>query len=264
MSTIPQIDSTVPHSARVWNYLLGGKDNYPVDRLAADMLCGIFPGMTTVSRNSRQMLTRVVRHLAGEAGVRQFLDIGTGLPTVDNIHEVAQRTAPECRVVYVDNDPLVLAYAQALLASSPEGATDYVGADARDADLIVHMAGKTLDFAQPVALTLMGLLGLIPDYDEARSTVRRLVEALPPGSYLAIYDGTDTDPMYVEAMRRYNTGSGAVPYVPRAPERIAGYFEGLEILEPGIVPVTRWRPDEEPVDEAHELVSLGGVGRTLG
>ncbi|KAB2351662.1 SAM-dependent methyltransferase [Actinomadura rudentiformis] len=259
MSKPPEIDSTVPHSARIWNYLLGGKDYYPVDQRAGDMVCGIFPGMVELSRQSRHMLARVVRWLAGEAGVRQFLDVGTGLPVVDNTHEVAQRVAPESRIVYVDNDPLVLAYAQALLTSTPEGATDYIQADARDPEKILAAAARTLDFSQPVALMLMGLLGLVRDYDEARSIVERLVAGLPSGSYLALYDGTDTEPAYVEALRRYNAGKGVIPYTARSPQLIARYFDGLEVLEPGIVPVSRWRP--EPLDETPEVACAGGVGR---
>ncbi len=165
----PTIDMTVPHSARIWNYWLGGKDNYPVDRAAGDQYREVFPGVIDVARASRQFLTRAVRYLAGEAGVRQFLDIGTGLPTVDNTHEVAQRVAPESRIVYVDNDPLVLTHARALLTSTPQGVTDYIDADLREPDKILEAAAKTLDFTQPIALMLMGIMGHIGDYDEARS-----------------------------------------------------------------------------------------------
>ncbi|TDD83612.1 SAM-dependent methyltransferase [Actinomadura darangshiensis] len=261
MSSEPEIDTTVPHSARVWNYLLGGKDNYPVDRLAGDQVFQTFPGMVDMTRHSRHMLTRVVRYLAGEAGIRQFLDIGTGLPTMDNTHEVAQRVAPASRIVYVDNDPLVLVHARALLTGSPEGATDYIEADVRDPDTILEQAARTLDFTRPTGLMLLGILGLVSDYDEARSIVARLVAALPPGSYLAVYDGTDTDPAYVEAIRHYNAGSGAVPYTPRSPEQIARYLDGLEVLEPGVVTVTRWRPEPSPWGEAPEVACAGGVAR---
>ncbi|MFG2002528.1 SAM-dependent methyltransferase [Spirillospora sp. NPDC048911] len=259
MSTPLEIDSTVPHSARVWNYLLGGKDYYPVDQRAAEMVCGVFPGMVDLSRQSRHMLARVVRWLAGEAGIRQFLDVGTGLPATDNTHEVAQRVAPDSRIVYVDNDPLVLTYAQALLTSTPAGATGYIQADARDPEQILASAARTLDFDRPVALMLMGILGLVGDYDEARSIVERLLAALPPGSYLALYDGTDTDPAYVEAIRRYNAGSRVIPYTPRGRELITRYFDGLELVEPGIVPVSRWRP--EPLSDPPEVACAGGVAR---
>ncbi|GAA3815680.1 SAM-dependent methyltransferase [Sphaerisporangium flaviroseum] len=254
-----QIDSTVPHSARIWNYMLGGKDNYPVDRQAGDRVREVFPGMVDIARHSRHMLTRVVRFLAGDAGIRQFLDIGTGLPTVDNTHEVAQRVAPESRIVYVDNDPLVLVHAQALLTSTPEGATDYIEADVRDPERILRAAAKTLDFTRPTALMLMGILGLVRDYDEARSIVSRLMEALPSGSYLALYDGADTDPSYVEALQRHNAGSGVVPYTPRSLEQITGYFDGLTLLEPGIVSVTRWRPESNPWGDAPDVACAGGV-----
>ncbi len=164
----PEIDTSVPHSARVWNYWLGGKDHYPVDRAAGEQFREVFPEIVNAARASRQFLTRAVRYLAGEAGIRQFLDIGTGLPTADNTHEVAQRAAPACRIVYVDNDPLVLTHARALLTSTPEGATDYVDADLREPGKIVEGAARTLDFTQPVALMLMGILGHAADDDEAR------------------------------------------------------------------------------------------------
>ncbi|MEO3859126.1 SAM-dependent methyltransferase [Acrocarpospora sp. B8E8] len=256
-----KIDSTVPHSARVWNYMLGGKDNYPVDRQAGDRIRQVFPGMVDIARQSRYMLVRVVQYLAADAGIRQFLDIGTGLPTVDNTHEVAQRNAPESRIVYVDNDPLVLVHAAALLTSAPEGATDYIQADVRDPDFILGKAAETLDFSQPTALMLMGIMGLVADYDEARTVVNRLLAALPPGSYLALYDGTDTDPAYVQALGGYNRGSGAIPYTPRSPEKISRFFDGLELLEPGVVPVTAWRPEPNPWGTAPEVACWGGVAR---
>ncbi|MGH3390585.1 MAG: SAM-dependent methyltransferase, partial [Actinomadura sp.] len=173
---------------------------------------------------------------------------------------VAQGLAPESRIVYVDNDPLVLVHARALLTSTPEGATDYIHADVRDPDTILREAARTLDFTQPVALMLMGILGLVSDYDEARSIVNRLMERLPSGSYLAIYDGTDTDPAYVEAIAQFNSGSGAVPYTPRSHGRIARYLDGLEPLEPGVVSVTRWRPELDKRGEAPEVAGAGGVG----
>jgi hypothetical protein len=255
------IDTTVPHSARVWNYLLGGKDHYPVDRSAGEMVLQVFPGMAGLTRESRLMLARVVQYLAGEAGIRQFLDIGTGLPTANNTHEVAQRVAAESRIVYVDNDPLVLVHARALLTSTPEGACDYIQADVNDPEVILAEAARTLDFTQPTALMLMGILGLVADFDQARSIVTRLMAALPSGSYLAVYDGADTDPAYVEAIRRYNAGSGAVPYTPRSPEQIGRYFEGLELLPPGVVTVSRWRPEPSRGGDLPEVSCAGGVGR---
>jgi S-adenosyl methyltransferase len=258
----PEIDTTVPHSARIWNYWLGGKDNYPVDRAAGDQFREAFPGIVDVTRASRRFLTRAVRYLAGEAGIRQFLDVGTGLPTADNTHEVAQRVAPESRIVYVDNDPVVLVHARALLTSTSQGVTQYVDADLHEPDRILEAASKTIDFTEPVALMLLGILGHVTDDAEARSIVKRLLGALPSGSHLAIYDGTDTNPAGVEAQERYNR-SGAVPYRLRSPEQIAGFFEGLELVEPGVVSVSRWRPD--PADAAGgppaEVDAFGGVGR---
>ena len=253
-----RLDTSVPHSARVWNYLLGGKDNYQADRDAGNLVSEVFPGMVTMTRQSRQMLVRVVEYLAGEAGIRQFLDIGTGLPTANNTPEVAQQAARESRIVYVDNDPMVLAHARVLLTSTPEGACDYLDADVREPEAILTRAAKTLDFSQPTALMLMGILGLVADFDQARSIVSRLLAALPPGSYLALYDGADTDQAYVEAIRRFNQ-SGAVPYTPRSPEQVSRYFDGLEILPPGVVTVSRWRPDRA---EPTEVACVGGVGRT--
>jgi hypothetical protein len=255
------IDSSVPHSARIWNYLLGGKDNYPIDRAAGDKIRETFPGMFDIARQSRHMLTRAVRYLAGEAAIRQFLDIGTGLPTVDNTHEVAQRMAPECRIVYVDNDPLVLVHAEALLTSTSEGACDYIEADVRDPETILREAAETLDFTQPTALLLMGILGLVDDYDNARSIVSRLMAALPSGSYLALYDGADTDPAYVEAIGNFNARSGATPYTPRSPEQITQFFDGLELLEPGVMSVSRWRAEPNPWGEPAEVACVGGVAR---
>jgi O-methyltransferase involved in polyketide biosynthesis len=239
------IDTTVPHSARIWNYWLGGTDNYEVDRAAGDQFRKISPGIVDEARAVRHFLARAVRYLAGEANVRQFLDVGAGLPTVDNTHEVAQRVNPACRVVYVDNDPLVLAHARALLTSTPEGATDYIDADLREPEKILAAIAKALDFTQPVALILSGILGHVADDDEASSIVRRLMDGLPPGSYLMLQDGTTLSEANEEALEDYNQ-SGAVPYKLRDPERIAGFFDGLELVEPGVAPVPQWRPDVAP------------------
>jgi hypothetical protein len=255
----PKIDTTVPQSARIWNYWLGGRDNYPVDRAAGEQFREAFPGIVDVARSSRQFLSRAVRYLAGEAGIRQFLDIGTGLPTADNTHQVAQRVAPDARIVYVDNDPLVLTHARALLTSTPQGVTDYIDADLREPDRIVQAAAKTLDFGQPIALMLMGILGHIVDDEEARSIVKRLLDALPSGGYLVLFDGTDTDRAGVEAQERYNQ-SGAVPYRLRSPAQIAGFFEGLELVEPGVVSCPRWRPEPDAGGPA-DADAFGGVGR---
>ena len=255
-SAAPAIDTTVPHSARIWNYWLGGKDNYAVDREAGDQYKEIFPGIAVVARTSRAFLTRAVRYLAAEAGLRQFLDVGTGLPTADNTHQVAQRVAPESRIVYVDNDPLVLTHARALLASSPEGACEYLDADIRNPAAILDAAADLLDFGQPVALMLMGIMGHFTD-DEAYPIVSQLVAGLPSGSYFALYDGANTNEAFNQAQQGYND-SGAVPYHLRSPGQFARYFEGLELVEPGVVPLVQWRPD--PDTEQAEIYSYCGVG----
>ncbi|MDX2937417.1 SAM-dependent methyltransferase [Streptomyces ipomoeae] len=257
---IAKIDTTVPHSARIWNYWLGGKDNYPVDQEAGDAFRAVFPGITDLARDSRAFLGRAVRFLAGEAGIRQFLDIGTGLPTADNTHEIAQRVAPEARVVYVDNDPLVLTHARALLTSTAEGATDYIDADLHDPETVLREAAKTLDLSRPVALTLMQVSGHIADYDRARSIVGTLMDALPSGSWFAFNDSVDTNKANAEATRRYNE-SGAVPYYLRSPAELAGFFDGLELLTPGVVPLNDWRPDPAEGDRSTEVIALGGVAR---
>ncbi|MEU5877402.1 SAM-dependent methyltransferase [Spirillospora sp. NPDC047279] len=258
---LESIDTSIPHSARVWNHWLGGKDNYPVDRAVGDQVEEAFPGIVTAAKTSRRFLGRSVRFLAGEAGIRQFLDVGTGLPTVGNTHEVAQRVAPEARIVYVDNDPLVLTHARALLTSTPEGATRYVDADLGDPELILREAAELLDLSRPVALILNGVMGHVADTGKARGIVSDLLAPLPPGSYLSLSDGTDTDEASVEAHRRYNE-SGAIPYNLRSPEGIASFFEGLELVEPGLVSFTRWRPEAtSPWVGEPDVPGLCGVGR---
>ncbi|PDP85357.1 S-adenosyl methyltransferase [Glycomyces fuscus] len=259
----PAIDTTVPHSARVWNYWLGGKDNYPVDREAGDQFLKVFPGIARMARASRAFQERAVRHLAGEVGIRQFLDIGTGLPTHNNTHEVAQAVAPDCRVVYVDNDPLVLTHARALLTSTPEGRTQYLHADLYEPEAILEQASELLDLDQPVSLMLLGVLGHVQEYEEAVSIVRRLLAGLPPGSHLTVSEGSNVhSEENVAAQDEYNE-SGAVPYIPRSPEQIGGYLEGLELVEPGLVPVTRWRPPVRGQEKGlpAEVDQYGGVGR---
>ncbi|MCL3997760.1 SAM-dependent methyltransferase [Streptomyces lavenduligriseus] len=256
----PAIDTSVPHSARIWNYWLGGKDNYPVDEAAGDAYTAVFPGIVTIARGSRAFLRRAITHLVTEAGIRQFLDIGTGLPTAENTHEVAQRLAPEARIVYVDNDPMVLAHARALLYSSPEGATAYIDADVTDPDRILAIAAETLDLTRPTGLILSNILGHVADDDQARSIVDRLMGALPSGSHLCVDDGSlGIDPVFEQAQDAYNN-SGAVPYNLRTVEAITSFFDGLELVEPGVVPVTRWRP--EPGAPAPETVAEhGGLAR---
>ena len=200
----PKIDTSVPHSARVWNYWLGGKDNYPVDRMVGDQVMEMFPDITRLARADRAFLGRAVQFLVGEAGIRQFLDVGTGLPTANNTHQVAQSIAPESRIVYVDNDPLVLVHARALLTSTPEGACDYIDADLRHTDKILAEAAKTLDFSQPVALMLLGIMGQVPDSDDPRAIIKRLMNPMPSGSYLALSDGVNTSETFTDAVRHYN------------------------------------------------------------
>jgi trans-aconitate methyltransferase len=255
-----EIDTSHQHSARMWNYWLGGKDNYAIDRVAGDEFSTVYPGIVPTAKSVRACLIRAVRFLVLEAGVRQFLDIGTGLPTADNTHEIAQRHAPESRIVYVDNDPLVLAHARALLVGTPEGATDYVHADIRDPETILAQAGKALDFSKPVALILYGILGLIPDEEDPWSLVDRLLRDLAPGSYLALVDSPDTDPDLLEARRR-QAAAGAKFYHSRSRDQIAAFFRGLEILDPGLVACDHWRPDTLPTPSAADLSTLGAVGR---
>ncbi|MFF2327290.1 MULTISPECIES: SAM-dependent methyltransferase [unclassified Streptomyces] len=248
-SPADRLQTDQPHSARVWNYLLGGKDNYAVDHQMGDMILKAFPDFAAIARLQRSFLSRAVRFLTAEAGIRQFLDIGTGLPTADNTHEVAQRVAPESRIVYVDNDPLVLTHARALLTSTPEGACAYIDADVRDADAILARAAETLDFSRPIGLTMLGIMGQLPDEDNPWALVDRLVAALPAGSYLALSDGTNTSDSLNQAVASYNVNS-ASSYHLRSPERIADFFHGLELVEPGVVRTSAWRPDpgQNPTD----------------
>jgi len=258
----PELDTTVPHSARIWNYWLGGKDNYAVDRAAGDQFLRTFPEIATVARATRAFMQRAVRYLADEAGVRQFLDIGTGLPTFNSTHEVAQQVAPESRIVYVDNDPVVLLHAHALLRSSSPGATDYLDADMRDPEAIISGAAKTLDFTQPIAVMLLGVLGHVTDDGQARSIVRRLLDVVPSGSYLVLSDGTNVihGDQGQAAQEDYNE-SGAEPYCLRSPEQLAGFFEGLDLVDPGLVSCPRWRPDPSSIGEPAEVDAFCAVGR---
>ncbi|MFV2172220.1 SAM-dependent methyltransferase [Actinomadura sp. LOL_016] len=255
------INSEVPQTARIWNYWLGGKDNFEVDRQVGEEILDVIPNMALMARATRQFLQRAVHHLAADLNVRQFLDIGTGLPTADNTHQVAQRAVPDARVVYVDNDPLVLAHARALLTSSPEGMTAYLPADLREPEKIISGAAETLDLDRPVALLLMGILGHMTDYEEGRSIVRRLVDALPSGSYLALYDATNVvDPATAEAIEIWNR-SAEPPYVLRTPEQLAGFFEGMELLPPGLVSCPLWHPQATDIGTVEEIDEFCGVAR---
>lgn len=254
------IDTTRPHSARIWHYWLGGKDHYPVDERAGDAYARTFPGIVGLARESRYFLARAVRYLALEQGIRQYLDIGTGLPTHDNTHQVAQRAAPTSKVVYVDNDPLVLAHAHALLTSSAEGSTDYVDADMKNPGVLLAKAREKLDFTEPVGVMFMGVLGHVQELAKARSIVARVMDAVPSGSCLALNDGTNTSTAFLEAQRGYDE-TGADPYVLRSPAEVAGFFGGLELVEPGVVPVADWRPDMPQVPGGPAVDAYGGVGR---
>jgi O-methyltransferase involved in polyketide biosynthesis len=258
--TTAKLDTGVPHSARLWNYWLGGKDNFAVDRAVADQILAMVPEMVASARADRAFLGRVVRHLAGEVGIRQFLDVGTGIPTANNTHEVAQQIAPSSRVVYVDNDPLVLVHARALLTSHPEGRTDYLDADLREPAAIIEGARRTLDFDQPVALTLLGVLNFVPDDDEAADLVAQLIGALPPGSYLAISHPTTeiNGETMVEALRWWNEGPAA-KMVLRSAEQVKSLFGELEMVQPGVVSCSQWRP-EQGEEHAEPVPHFGGVG----
>jgi hypothetical protein len=236
---------TVPHPARRYNYWLDGKDNFDADRRSADEIERLVPGMRAGVRANRDLLRRVVTHLAGAAGVRQFLDIGTGLPTADNTHEIAQRVAPDARIVYVDNDPLILAHARALMISTPEGATHYLHTDMRDTARLLELASEHLDFSEPVGVVLQMVLGHLPTEQEAKDLIRTVMDAAAPGSYLLICDAIRTEE--AEAARKASkdySDSGAVPYHAYPLDTLRGRFDGLELVEPGLVSAPLWRPDD--------------------
>lgn len=259
------VNTAVAHSARFWNYLLGGKDNYAVDRELAEQIIAVIPSFRDTVRAERRFLARAVRYLAGSAGIRQFLDIGTGLPTANNTHEVAQATAPESRVVYVDNDPIIMVHARALLTSTPQGRTDYVQADLREPDTILREAARTLDFTRPVGLMLLGILNFITDTDEAHAIVDQLLDALPSGSYLVISHPTaEVDGAAIEETMRLWNDQGAAPIVARSRQELIRFFDGRELLEPGVVSCSLWRPDcSSTLGGPVEVFHFSGVGRKL-
>ncbi len=256
----PRFDTSVASIARIYDYWLGGKENFKADREAAEAMIRQYPDIVAGVRMNRAFLGRAIHYLAAEAGIRQFLDIGTGLPSANNTHEVAQRAAPESRIVYVDNDPVVLSHAQALLTSAPEGACDYIDADLRDTGKILSEAARTLDYTRPIALMMLGIVGQVPDSDDPQSIIKRLLDPMPSGSYLALSDGINTSETFTEAVRHYNENS-ANTYHPRSPEQITGFFGGLEPVEPGIVGLTRWRPEDIPFANPGEVPGMCGVGR---
>jgi hypothetical protein len=255
---VDRIDTTVPHPARVYDYWLGGKDNFPADRAVGDEILKAMPLLPMMARAEREFLARVVRLAVGE-GIRQFLDIGTGIPTANNTHEVAQTAAPEARIVYVDNDPIVLNHARALLRSTPEGATTYLDADLREPETILAGARDTLDFTQPICLMLLGVLEFVPDLRQATTAVHTLVDALPSGSLLVIASGL-RDPGMDAAAATWNEGGGT-PITMRTREELEGFFAGLEWLEPGLVSLPAWRPEAETEYKGEEIPQYGGVAR---
>ncbi|HET6952077.1 MAG TPA: SAM-dependent methyltransferase [Acidimicrobiales bacterium] len=262
-----EIDTSSAHPARVYDYLLGGVDHFAVDREAAERGSAALPGgverARAMVRAQRAFLASAVRHLAGDLGVRQFLDIGTGIPNGDNVHRIAQHTAPGARVVYVDKDPVVLAHAHVLLRSTPQGATDYLQADLRDPGTILAGAAATLDLAQPVGIVLVGVLHLIGDEDDPSGLVARLLKPVPAGSYLAIsHLASDGQPELAEAMRRVNETMSS-PFILRSRAEVARFLDGLELVGPGIVTLDGWHPPDTPPPTADGLpvAAYGAVGR---
>jgi O-methyltransferase involved in polyketide biosynthesis len=256
-------DARVAHPARVYDYWLGGKDNFEADRIAGAATIAAYPAIRASARANRAFLARSVRYLVAEQGIRQFLDIGTGLPTASNTHEVAQFIAPDSRIVYVDNDPLVLSHARALLSSSPQGRTAYLDADLRDTGDILRLAADTLDFTRPVAIMLLAILHYIPDLDEAQRTVAALVSAVPSGSYLTIsHAASDISAEAMAEMEKIlneHLGGGS-SHAGRPRDVVARFFDGLDLVDPGVVKVTQWHPASRV--EAEGTTTLwGGVAR---
>jgi hypothetical protein len=255
-------DTSVAHIARVYNFWLGGRDNYAADRDAAEQVIAAYPAILSSVRAQRAFLGRAVRYLVEEAGIRQFLDIGTGLPSADNTHEVAQRAAPQARVVYVDSDPIVLAHARALLTSSPQGATHYVDADLRDTDKICEQAAEILDFGAPLAILLIGVLHCIPDADDPAGIVAALVDVMPPGSYLVIaHPASDIHSSQVTTAADRMNPLMLEPVTLRTHDQVGRFFQGLDLVEPGLVQLHRWRPGPEGVFPDHDIANYGAVAR---
>jgi hypothetical protein len=261
----PEIDTSKPQAARMYDFYLGGKDNFQADRDTAQDLMRVVPTIRAAARENRAFLGRAVRYLVAEAGIRQFLDIGTGLPSANNVHEVAQDVAPSCRVVYVDNDPIVLAHARALLTSKPEGKTAYIHADFTEPRKILgdQATRETLDFTKPVALMLVAILHFVPDEAEPRRTIQTLLDALPPGSYLVASHATDEhDPDMLAGAGRAYQERGLTGQIRTSEEFADLAFRGLEMVDPGIVLVSEWRPQGAgPRPMASEVNTYGGVAR---
>lgn len=254
-------DTNVAHVARVYNYWLGGKDNFAADRAAGEQAIKAFPNIVLSARANRAFLARAVRFLAGDAGIRQFLDIGTGIPSASNTHEVAQSVASQSRVVYVDNDPIVLAHAQALLASDPAGATDYIDADLRDPQQILASAARLLDFGRPVAVMLMAILQHIDDEDDPYMIVATLLDAMPAGSYLALsHPAKDIDAESMAKMADSLNKTMAEKVTFRDRPAVAEFFDGLELVQPGMVQASKWRPASD-IEAASPAALWAGVAR---
>jgi len=254
------LDPGTAHIARMYNYWLGGKDNYAADREAGDAAMRAYPDLVSSVRANRAFLARTARYLAAGEGIRQYLDIGTGLPSANNTHEVAQDIAPDARIVYVDNDPIVLSHARALLTSRPEGFTAYIDADLRDTGKILDGAAETLDFSRPVALMLIAVLHCIPDAAGPYRIVKTLVDALPPGSFLAIsHPPSDM----TDGLNRAASSMGpkmSEPVTLRSKDQVARFFDGLDLVEPGLVPIQEWRPDSD-LEASAKAAMWGGVAR---
>jgi S-adenosyl methyltransferase len=255
-------DTSKAHQARAYNYLLGGKDNYAADRAAADAALKAWPGMAFSARTNRAFLGRAVRYLTAEAGIRQFLDIGTGIPTAGNTHEVAQAIAPQTRVVYVDYDPIVLAHARALLNSSDEGATEYIEADLRNTAAILGQAAKLLDFTQPIAVTLLAILHAIPDADHPHAIVATLLDAVPSGSYLAVSHLASEllDQETTQGVTNSWNSKAQQQVTSRSREEVARFFTGTDLVEPGLVPMEEWRPEPGTAQPGQSGGAWGAVG----
>ena len=257
-----EIDTSRPHPARTYDYFLGGKNNFAADREVADKVLAGWPAIRVGVRENRKFLARVVRYLAGEAGVRQFLDIGTGLPTADNTHDVAQRAAPESRIVYVDHDPLVISHARALLTSSAEGKTDYIQADLRDWATISAGAQRTLDFSRPVAVILIAVLHFILDAEDPHEVISRMMADLAPGSYLVIaHAASDIEAEKAAAMARSYNASSSLTITPRDHATVSRFFDGLELTGPGLLPLAQWRGSSAAAASGSSLSCYCAIAR---
>jgi hypothetical protein len=261
----PQVDASAPNVARVWDYLTGGRDNFDADRRAARQLIRAAPAMERAGHACRAFVGRVTRYLIEEAGTSQFLDVGTGIPSAGSVHEVAQSIAPESRVVCVDNDPVVLSHARAMLRPAPGGATSFVDADVRDPGRIIGQARGTLNFGQPVAIIMDRLLNRVGRDSEVRAILTALLGAVPGGSHLVVvHPASDLDSSMIEAAHRWNRISATTQVMLRAKAELAAWFGDLDIVDPGVVPVTDWRPDppgdaRPPDDESPAVVPMYAV-----